>query len=225
MQPLWYGDRRDRVKWGALVYLADEYKLNLVVQVAYCRDIDKARRTMEVGDGSWVPIPEAVWKHFSDLQNIRKLGRKTGKEIIVIDMLFEARQRREYVDSVVDELRRFSKPKLLFLDPDTGIEPKSKSGGPGHTTVRDIERFWAALRSGDVLAVYQHAPRRADWVPGKQQLQSACQDSPVHWIRSIPVAGDVAMLWAQKGGSTDSSPLSEKGTLPSHIRPSRSRRH
>jgi len=198
MQPLWYGDRRDRVKWGALIYLAHKYKLPLIVQVAYWHDIKKADRTMEVGDGRVEPIPEAVWKHFSDLRNIRRLGKRTGKEIIPIDTLFEARHRQEYVQSVIDELRRLSKPKLLFLDPDTGIEPKPRSRGPGHVTVQDIERFWGTLRVGEVLAVYQHAPREADWVPDTRQLQSACEGSPVQRIRAILVARDVALLWVQK---------------------------
>jgi len=38
MQGLWYGDRRDRVKWGALAHLASRFRLVSILQVAYFRD-------------------------------------------------------------------------------------------------------------------------------------------------------------------------------------------
>lgn len=40
MQAIWYGDRRDRVKWGALLYLAKRHGIRQIIQVAYFRGSD-----------------------------------------------------------------------------------------------------------------------------------------------------------------------------------------
>ena len=94
MQPLWYGDRRDRVKWGALLHLASRFELSPIIQVAYWRD--KTGKTLQIGTRrATIPIPAPVWNHFSDLRNIERLGQATGKHVIVIDESF-VDERHEY---------------------------------------------------------------------------------------------------------------------------------
>jgi len=197
MQPLWYGDRRDRVKWGALSYLAERFDLSPIVQVAYCRDEDD--RKLELRDGHRkIAIPKAVWNHFSDLRDIERLGRATGRRIVVIDESFQERQRREYVKHVIDKLKQHPRPMLLFLDPDTGIQPDERAGVK-HATTTDVREFWGSLQHHEVLAVYQHATRRGGWLHEKlDQLRSACNGSRVSAIQSPRIAKDVAMLWTQK---------------------------
>jgi hypothetical protein len=197
MRPLWYGDRRDRVKWGALFYLASTFNLSPIIQVAFWRDTTK--KTLELGNGrGHAPIPKPVWDHFSDLRGIERLGRVAGRRIVVVDDLFRERQRRDYVGHIVDRLNRFAHPKLLFLDPDTGIQV-DKFASAKHATSTDVREIWTALNRGDVFAIYQHASRRRAWVGKKQdQLRAACGGSPVFAIRSPEVSKDVAVLWTQK---------------------------
>jgi hypothetical protein len=62
MRDIWYGDRRDRVKWSALVHLARAQQLSKIIQVAFYR-VGKEHR-LEV-DESYVAVPQEVWDHFS----------------------------------------------------------------------------------------------------------------------------------------------------------------
>jgi hypothetical protein len=95
MQGLWYGDKRDRVKWGALVYLAREKKISCIVQVAYFRHGPDLMLQIEEKE---VPLPEEVWNHFSDLKHIKRLEDKKNLEIIILDQIFCTDKRTDYID-------------------------------------------------------------------------------------------------------------------------------
>ena len=101
MQDIWYGDRRDRVKWGALVHLARTQRLSKIVQVAFYRDLHNPRLQTDEG---MVPIPKEVWNHFSNLRNIQKLEELISIEIIVLDRTFKPRERRQYIRQVIQDL-------------------------------------------------------------------------------------------------------------------------
>src|SRR5262245_17838305 len=119
MQGLWYGDRRDRVKWGALALLAGRFRLASIMQIAYYRDgVERLLRT----DTGQDTIPDAVWKHFADLAGIERLSEVLGVEIRVYGEVFDPRKREEYVAGVLHTAEQRPRPRLLFLDPDTGIE-------------------------------------------------------------------------------------------------------
>jgi hypothetical protein len=194
MQGIWYGDRRDRVKWGALVHLAQTRVISHIVQVAYFRHgPDPVLQTQE-GE---VPLPAAVWNHFSDLQHIKRLGQAIEKSIVVLGQLFDPVHRREYVETVVAELKEVESPRIVFLDPDTGIDPGSAEAA--HVTGQDIEEIWAVLTPGDILAVYQHSDRTATWRNDRRRkMAAACDNTSVQEIVGPGVAKDVAMLWCQK---------------------------
>jgi len=197
MRPIWYGDRRDRVKWGALWHIAEKLDLSPIIQVAYWRN--ETERTLVLGgDDGKTPIPEPVWNHFSNMRGVEQVGRTNGREIVVLDDPFEELKRREYVGHVIEAFSRYTRPKLLFLDPDTGIQP-DRTASAKHATITDVLEFWDALLRGDVLAVYQHASRRDNWIQrSRNLLRSACTGSLVSCIRSPDVAKDVAVLWAEK---------------------------
>jgi hypothetical protein len=80
--------------------------------------------------------------------------------------------RNKYVVEAIKFARACRSPKVILLDPDTGMAPDS-GGGRAHVRGTEIEQFWAgALTPGDWLAVYQHRPRGmadASWKHMKKQ--------------------------------------------------------
>jgi hypothetical protein len=194
MQGLWYGDRRDRVKWGALIHLAKTKGIRYIVQVAYFRH--GAEPILQTEEGE-VPLPIEVWNHFSDLRHIERLGDVTGKTITVLDQPFDPDIRHKYIGLIVSKLKEIESPKIVFLDPDTGIEPENSR--PEHVIKQDIREIWAALSEGDFLVVYQHADRTKTWRDDRgQKMSVACDNVPVKIILGTGIASDVAMLWCRK---------------------------
>lgn len=195
MQGIWYGDRRDRVKWGALIWLADTFGVRRIMQVAYFRG--STERALQTPKGE-VPIADAVWNHFSELINIRALAKATNTQIDVISDVFDHRARRNYGKLVVEQLQQLPTPRIVFLDPDTGIEPETAKAE--HVTVADMREIWSVLHSGDILAVYQHADRSGTWLQNRAtKLSKACGGRvKVEFIQGLAVAQDVAMLWCRK---------------------------
>lgn len=197
MQGLWYGDRRDRVKWGALLHLAKTRGIPRIVQVAYYRD--GTDRSLETTEGR-VPLPEGVWEHFSSLRQIKRLGRATGTKITVLDEPFDPLKREGYTASVVRHVKAVKGPKIVFLDPDTGIEPALAH--PEHVAKVDLKSIWAALSKGDILAVYQNADRTKMWRTSRaRKMREACGGAPVHFITGRGMAADVAMLWSARNSA------------------------
>ena len=101
LKELSYGDRRDRVKWGALIYLANEFDIPCIIQVAYLRQGTDDPK-LKVGNRE-VALPEEVWNHFSDLKHIQRLATKTGKLITVLDEPFHPMRRDYYIASIVSK--------------------------------------------------------------------------------------------------------------------------
>ncbi len=197
MQGIWYGDRRDRVKWGALLHLADTREISCIVQVAYFRHGPDPMLQTQEGE---VPLPTEVWDHFSDLRHIERLGEATGKSILVLDQPFDPAHRREYVATVAAKLNQLESSKIVFVDPDTGIEPGNAS--PEHVTRQDISEIWTTLSAGDLLAIYQHADRTTTWRDDRaRKMAAACDNTSVQEIMGTGTASDVAMLWCHKDGS------------------------
>ena len=128
MQPIWNGDRRDRVKWAAIYYLSGKYRIRDIVWVVFKREetdptlcLYETDRTLQKPD-STMPIPDRVWSHFSDLERINELF-DDGRTIHIFSEPFEHHSRKEYINSVITLLSRVRKPCLVFLDPDIGIDP------------------------------------------------------------------------------------------------------
>jgi hypothetical protein len=192
MQGIWYGDRRDRVKWGALFYLSESRNIPNIVQVAYSRTGLKPMLQAEAGK---IALSSIVWNHFSDLQRIKQLEKLSKKKIVVLDETFDPADRRRYIQTIVRQLDGVPTPKIAFLDPDTGIEPKNLK--PGHVARRDLEQIWDSLEAGDILAVYQHAGRNENWLENScATLGNICAPNPVGTILGTGVAADVGILWS-----------------------------
>lgn len=64
MRLKWYGDRRDRVKRGGLLHLAEKFGLSTIVQVAYLpREGDWEDRMITVG-AERREVANEVWDLF-----------------------------------------------------------------------------------------------------------------------------------------------------------------
>jgi hypothetical protein len=93
VQGLWYGDRRDRVKWGALAHLVRRFGLASILQIAYFRD--GAARLLRTDQGE-CPIADEVWKHFADLAAIERLSDALGVQVRVYGDVFDPKNREQY---------------------------------------------------------------------------------------------------------------------------------
>jgi len=195
MKKLWYGDNRDLVKWGSLVQLAQEEGIDKIVQVAFFRETERPQLRRDEKEFS---IPPKVWTYFRDMGSIKALSQQVGVEITVVDDRFDAKKRLEYLRLVKDVLRQSGElRKIVLLDPDTGIEPKTAK--PEHVTVREISEVWKSLSPGDWLALYQHRYRDQQWQDTtRNKFADACGTRDVRTFSGPTVASDVAVFAAEK---------------------------
>src|SRR5437867_10009089 len=70
MKDAWYSDKRDLVKWGTLLRLAEIRESPAILQVAYYRP--NSWPTIEI-DGRNYELPENVTAHFRRISNVRTL--------------------------------------------------------------------------------------------------------------------------------------------------------
>jgi hypothetical protein len=190
----WYADQRDLVKWGTLVHLAESDSLAAIVQVAYLRPGKRA--TLLNGSGE-VPISPTVWSFFRDVTAVRSLGELLHRRVVVIDRRFMPQRRRQYRQAVVESVRSVEGPKIVLLDPDTGIAPARASGK--HVTAEDITAVWEALQPGDWIAVYQHRSRSKTWKQdARDRFAAVCGDNSVQVYTAPEIASDVLFLAKRK---------------------------
>ena len=153
MRLRWVGDSRDYVKWDC-VFKNSSGRFVFYLPMLR-RNADATCRHPEVQD------------HFDqskDLDQFRRLFPNrfavfsfSGREYAVEDA-------DEYFGSAVVELAKLQRTQsvLIFIDPDTGIEPVS-GGRAEHLRSRDFCLVWESLRPRDRLIVYQHASRTKTW--------------------------------------------------------------
>jgi hypothetical protein len=195
MRERWFADDRDLVKWATLMTLAEQHALRSITQVAY-RRADDTQPAFEI-DGVQHRIPSAVWTFFRDLSRIRSLGAEAGCAVDVVEEPFVWNRRREYIDAVLRHLSRAPRPRLLFLDPDTGLQPGSASAE--HTTRAEVTTYWGALDRDEWIVLYQHARRTRTWIDDVEaELRTLCSDGPVTRSRSREVGKDVVFYALRK---------------------------
>jgi hypothetical protein len=191
----WYGDKRDLVKWGALVHLACREDLDKIIQVAFLRRGD--RPLLETGHGE-VAVAEEVWDHFRDVESVESLKTGTRPVIRVLAQPFDPSNRQGYVDHVTDILRQHEhQKKVVLLDPDTGMEPRRARAE--HVKEEEVRRVWDALADDDWLVVYQHGFRRTDWRGmKKRQFERICSRRQAEAFQSTAIASDVVLFAVKK---------------------------
>ena len=211
MRDQWYGDNRDLLKWASLVTLARRHKVQAIIQIAMFRPNEPKWQRGTRG------FPAEVLDHFRKLENVHALGLATGVEILVCKEPFCNRDRPAGTQDAVRaayfrearlKLRGFQGKKIIaFLDPDTGLAPQKPE--PKHVKESELKTIYEALKPGDWLALYQHAPRvkRADaWVTARRRKFARFLDlstSPAKRVKTfcaLQVAGDVVLYAVQKAG-------------------------
>ena len=129
MRTLWFSDNRDLVKWSALLHLARQHKLSVIVQLCFLNPHEFPPLTL---DGVTMPIPHEVIKQFRSLHSVETLSDKV--EIKVFDHPFT--NRTAYLKTALEYANQFAgRPRAVFLDPDTGLSPRK----PDFKHVTDAE--------------------------------------------------------------------------------------
>lgn len=196
MQDKWYADNRDIVKWSVLLILARQYQMDRILQIAYYNPSDFG--IVEV-DGQSHEIPKDVLAHFRSIKNIAVAFQRP--RISVFDLPLG--ERDSYTRAATDFIRSFSGERcLVFLDPDTGLEPRGKSGTQ-HILNKEAKVFWSRLPSGWVFVLYQHQTNKAGkpWVNEKRaQLARAIgvRESEVRISSGNGIARDVVLFHLRK---------------------------
>jgi len=193
MQDQWYGDKRDLVKWGTLLQLAHRHQVKRVLQVLYYRS--NTWNPIEI-DGESVPIPDEVIQHFRDTKSICTLNSS-----VPVEVLSEAfSDRGQYLKYVIGEIQgRKAIKKIVFLDPDTGLEPRGGHANWKHVLEDELEMIWNSLSRGDVLVFYQHQPHIPDWINAKKRQFAETIRTPDAKRAYAPlIAPDVVFFFAQR---------------------------
>lgn len=142
-------------------------------------------------------VSDEVWQFFRDMRRIEQLGNQCRMIVDLVSEEFSHANRNIYSDHISRHFKGCPRPLLLFLDPDTGLQPKIPR--VTHATENEVGRAWADLHAGDWLVLYQHARRKKDWVSAvSQQLRKLCDGTTVEVARSENVGNDVAFLCARK---------------------------
>ena len=195
MKEQWYGDARDLVKWGTLLHLADIYSVKRIVQVAYFRQSEWG--SIEF-DGQKIPIQDSIIKHFKSLSNIEKLTSEPRIEIIY--SLFEDREKYK---TVIEGAITGQHPCIVFLDPDTGLEPPSSPLKPEHVRESELKNIWDKIHVGDVIVFYQHQTNRngQEWIKSKREQFEKALALPYETVKVAygpEIAKDVAFYYCRK---------------------------
>jgi hypothetical protein len=196
MRNRWYADNRDLVKWSVLLLLAKRVGAERIIQIAFLNSSEFGE--VEV-DGERHPIPLEVQSHFRDIRNIT--GLSEHPRISVFDCALD--ERSSYLRSALDYIASFGRERcVVFLDPDTGIEP---NGGADtkHVLNSEASAFWRAIPSGWLYVLYQHETNRAGrpWIEEKREQFAGAISVPVHEVKiaSGPkVAKDVVFFYVSK---------------------------
>jgi len=195
MRDKWYADKRDLVKWGGIMHLLNEnLGIKKVIQVAYYRKDSWPPLNF---NGDKIPIPEKVLKYFRDINLIKKLD----KRIKVLNQEFDHKDRQKYTDDLCKILQGIQEKKIVFLDPDTGLEPRECGGGAEHIKRKEVKQIFGSLNSGDFLVFYQHKFRSSKWNEIRlSELAKACglSRSKIKTWKANEIANDVIFFFAEK---------------------------
>jgi len=196
MKDNYYADDRDLLKWGVLLKLAESYKRDLIIQIAFYR---KSYFPKVHLDGKKYDIPEEVIDHFRSITNIKKLKSQVNIEIFGQEFT----DRDTYINEVCSFIGKFKdKQYIILIDPDTGLEPAGKTNHT-HVLKSEIRRIWGKISNGSVLVFYQHQTNRRGepWIDKKRKELAEAINVKVDRIKIAAgkkLASDVVLYYIHK---------------------------
>ncbi len=140
-------------------------------------------------------IDERVWEFFkkewecldAETSRCSRIAR-LGDEVKLISSPFDNKRRSQYFGSVVTTLASRSRDEryVVLLDPDTGIAGSKATSK--HICADDVKTVWGAMRTGDVLLIYQHNAHveKQRWIAEKKQLLARSTGRSDSLIRDHP---------------------------------------
>jgi len=198
MRDKWYSDNRDLIKWSVLLHLSRRCKADRIIQIACYNASDYGEIDI---DGESFPMPDEVISHFRSLGEVSRLTKHP--KITVFDAAFENGDRNSYFEAAKNFIASFNKECcIVFLDPDTGLEPIGKASKK-HVLNSELKAIWDALPKGWLLVFYQHQTNKngEPWIKPKQiQFAKAIGviDSSVTIASEEKVANDVVFFISTK---------------------------
>jgi hypothetical protein len=169
MRKQWFGDSRDYVKWSCIRHEAQgDYLVLYGVMLGKDSFKDKA-------------LDPHVVDFFDRRKDFSALGELFPKGFVCETALYTKLGADEYFDKIIERISELQAQHniLVFLDPDTGMEPKGDITDK-HLRMCDVRRVCAALMPGDKLVIYQHASRVGNWIDTyEMRLKHVCGDMKV----------------------------------------------
>jgi len=196
MRNCWYADNRDLVKWSVLMHLAIMNSASYILQIAYFQECSFAKVELDTEEKV---IPEEVQKHLRDIRNIENFS--SAIKVRVFNKVIG--DRRRYLLEAKEFISRYAAEGrcILFLDPDTGLEPTNPN--LKHVLKKEADEFWKSLKIGDVLVLYQHQTNRngKPWQESKRMEFEEAIGAPKGSVkvgRGPKLAKDVVLFYAIK---------------------------
>jgi len=193
MRNQFYWDSRDVSKWSVIAQLAISHQVSAVLQVAMFRpDRPGGQGSTRHDPAHCHPAVKAFFdteraSGVRDFRRVTRLPECCGfrfKVEVVEDGFWGERflpYRATYFQRVTERLPTLAHPRLVLLDPDTGITA-GRYPRPEHVGVKELGIIYDRLVCGDVLLVYQHKPMftKKDaqwWLRAQGLLQNATAGS------------------------------------------------
>src|SRR5437016_1559309 len=134
MRDVWFADKRDLIKWGVLLRLAEIYEATRILHLAFYRPSTFPQLTI---DGQDYDIPEEVIAHFRNIRTVGSLGSKI--RVTVFDPVLENRQ--AHLQAILALLAAFAQERcIVLLDPDTGLQPQLPT--LDHVLGSEVRSIW-----------------------------------------------------------------------------------
>jgi hypothetical protein len=203
MRDQFYGDRKDVLKWTLALQAATEEKNILYVVMYRPNKGSHGKDFRPVGGGT----PDVVRFFDSEREKFRSGARRVMEvhalapgRIDLICETYEHRDRRDYFEGVRSRLaeRNVDKNFLILFDPDNGIAGASAKST--HVCPEQITAVWSAMRSGDVLLVYQHQFRDREWRSKRHSVLASAIQLPEERVKDhcAPDVKDVCFFEVSK---------------------------
>lgn len=196
MKNTWHGDNRDIVKWSALITLSRSNESGAILYVPYLRDSIFERITI---DSQAFDVNAEVISYFRNVLTVKCLTARP-----VIEIITEKFNNRPIYKKLIlnfIQMHNGKKNCIVFLDPDTGLEPKNKPS-LCHVLDKELEEVWDKVPSGWIVACYQHKTNKNanPWIDDKRrQFANAIRvDTGMVKVASGDIAKDVVILYAHK---------------------------